>query len=418
MRKRDRLIHSAGCFPPVHWLRLLYIHNGRMNHTFMSGLATATLLITTLGISPYSSANQSGKPDETSEADVPVVSTTPITAASPSATPNPTETTVATAQTPEAVKVGEYQSQETREPQSAIATIYAHDLEGKQAATVYIRNIPVLTFLGSTTANSSPSSNSVSRNPASTKVKVASMQNRAEQTEPEMSSVSEMPHSADKASSPNAEASANPNDPVWRATTIAARLNQLYRENLDASSITASWNDQQQRYEIKAGDEELLEIDNTTILPDTTNSPSEDTLQAVNRIRRQVGNAPPLDGISGDPQARTSQFSFGSIQLALSGLASWYGPGFDGARSASGEVFNQNALTAAHPSLPFGTQVRVTNLDNGMSVVVRINDRGPYAHDRVIDLSAGAARIIGLMQAGVAPVNLQVVSTLTASGSR
>lgn len=378
----------------------------------MSGLATATLLITTLGIAPFSSANQSGNPDEPSEADVPVLANSPIPASS--STSNPPATAVVTASTQEAVKVGEYQSQEARESQSAVATIYTHELEGRQAATVYIRNIPVLTFLNSaTTTASSNVAESASRNPASARVKVANVQNQ--------SNSAEVPHTANKASSPNTESAASAvdtSDPVWRATTVAARLNQLSRDNLDASNITASWNDQQQRYEIKAGDEELLEIDNNTILPDTTNNPAEDTLQAVNRIRRQIGNAPPLSQITGAPQAQTSHFSFGSIQLAFTGLASWYGPGFNGNRSASGEVFNQEALTAAHPSLPFGTQVRVTNLDNGMSVVVRINDRGPYAGDRIIDLSAGAARVIGLMQAGVAPVNLQVVGAMTASNSR
>ncbi len=83
-----------------------------------------------------------------------------------------------------------------------------------------------------------------------------------------------------------------------------------------------------------------------------------------------------------------------------SGAASWYGLGFHGKRTASGETFNTNALTAAHKSLPFGTEVRVTNERTGRSVVVRINDRGPYAHGRVIDLSKGAAEAVGLSGVG------------------
>ena len=79
----------------------------------------------------------------------------------------------------------------------------------------------------------------------------------------------------------------------------------------------------------------------------------------------------------------------------LSGLASWYGPGFHGRRTANGERFNTHALTAAHKTLPFGTRVRVVNKRNGRSVVVRINDRGPYVHGRVIDLSRATARAIG-----------------------
>jgi len=82
------------------------------------------------------------------------------------------------------------------------------------------------------------------------------------------------------------------------------------------------------------------------------------------------------------------------------GAASWYGPGFQGRRTASGEIFNTHALTAAHRSLPFGTQVRVTNERTGRSVVVRINDRGPYAHGRIIDLSKAAAQAVGVSGVG------------------
>ncbi len=77
-------------------------------------------------------------------------------------------------------------------------------------------------------------------------------------------------------------------------------------------------------------------------------------------------------------------------------MASWYGPGFQGRRTASGERFNAHALTAAHKTLPFGTRVRVVNRQNGRSVVVRINDRGPHVRGRMIDLSRAAARAIGL----------------------
>jgi rare lipoprotein A len=87
-----------------------------------------------------------------------------------------------------------------------------------------------------------------------------------------------------------------------------------------------------------------------------------------------------------------------------SGMASWYGPGFHGRRTASGEVFNQNALTAAHPSLPFGTRIRVLNQTSGESVVVRINDRGPHVRGRIIDLSRASARALGI--GGAARVRL------------
>ena len=90
------------------------------------------------------------------------------------------------------------------------------------------------------------------------------------------------------------------------------------------------------------------------------------------------------------------------------GVASWYGPKHHGKTTASGQRFDQNALTAAHPSLPFGTQVRVTNLANRKQVVVTINDRGPYKGDRIIDLSRAAARKLNID--GIAPVRVEVLS--------
>ena len=94
---------------------------------------------------------------------------------------------------------------------------------------------------------------------------------------------------------------------------------------------------------------------------------------------------------------------------SFSGAASWYGGQFHGRKTANGERFNMNELTAAHRSLPFGTKVRVTNQKNGKSVVVRINDRGPFAGGRIIDLSRGAASAVGMLGAGVAPVKLEVL---------
>ena len=91
-------------------------------------------------------------------------------------------------------------------------------------------------------------------------------------------------------------------------------------------------------------------------------------------------------------------------QVMQRGQASWYGPGFHGRRTASGETFNTGEMTAAHRTLPFGTRVRVTNERTGRSTVVRINDRGPFAHGRVIDLSQAAARAVGM--SGVASVSL------------
>lgn len=100
--------------------------------------------------------------------------------------------------------------------------------------------------------------------------------------------------------------------------------------------------------------------------------------------------------------------AFGAEAKASSGqqagVASWYGPGFHGRKTANGERFDMNALTAAHRTLPLGTQVRVTNKSNGRSVVVRINDRGPYVGRRVIDLSKASAQAIGV--SGLAKVSI------------
>jgi rare lipoprotein A len=91
------------------------------------------------------------------------------------------------------------------------------------------------------------------------------------------------------------------------------------------------------------------------------------------------------------------------------GVASWYGPGYHGKRTSNGEVFDQDALTAAHVNFAFGTQVKVTLLSTGRSVVVRINDRFPSHKGRVIDLSRGAARRIGLIGPGTGQVRMEVV---------
>jgi rare lipoprotein A len=96
---------------------------------------------------------------------------------------------------------------------------------------------------------------------------------------------------------------------------------------------------------------------------------------------------------------------------ATTGLASWYGPGLHGRKTASGEPFDQTALTAAHPTLPFDTVVRVHSIRTGRSVDVRINDRGPFVKGRIIDLSRAAARRIGLARRGVGRVRLEVIST-------
>ena len=91
------------------------------------------------------------------------------------------------------------------------------------------------------------------------------------------------------------------------------------------------------------------------------------------------------------------------------GTASWYGRRFHGRKTASGQIYNMNALTAAHPTLPIGTQVRVTNLANHRSVVLTVNDRGPFAKGRIIDVSRRAADRLGFRRAGTARVRVEVI---------
>lgn len=108
------------------------------------------------------------------------------------------------------------------------------------------------------------------------------------------------------------------------------------------------------------------------------------------------------------PEFKVPGPSFQVLQASI-GQASWYGPGFYGSRTANGEKLRRGTLTAAHRTLPFGTRVRVTNLWNGRSAVVRINDRGPFHGNRVIDLAHGAAQELGVAASGLAQVKLEVL---------
>ncbi len=98
------------------------------------------------------------------------------------------------------------------------------------------------------------------------------------------------------------------------------------------------------------------------------------------------------------------------------GIASWYGPTFYGKRTANGEIYDGNALTAAHKTLPMPVNVRVTNLDNGKSIIVRVNDRGPYARGRIIDLSRRAAELLDVIQTGTARVRVTYLARANLDG--
>jgi rare lipoprotein A len=246
--------------------------------------------------------------------------------------------------------------------------VLPHALDANQAATVYLRSIPVVTLVGG-----------------------------------ELATLGE---SKEAHSAPTEAAQ----DPVVRANEIVERLLAL-AETEDPAAIEARWLPDQQAFVVAWEDEVLVTVNRQAILPDTTENPAEDVLQMANRMRRLLGDAPALSRVEGMPEpVRPAAPQVGIVTSTVTGTASWYGPGFHGRRSASGEVFNQNDLTAAHRTLPFGTRVRVTNLRTGQQVTVRINDRGPFSHGRIIDLSAAAAGQIGLRASGVGQVQIEVLS--------
>jgi rare lipoprotein A len=113
------------------------------------------------------------------------------------------------------------------------------------------------------------------------------------------------------------------------------------------------------------------------------------------------------------PTSKVALPSLPEGRVSQTGIASWYGPGFHGKATASGEIYNQHDLTAAHQTLPLGTRVMVTNLENGSATEVLVNDRGPFAKNRIIDLSYTAAQAIDMIGPGTALVRVEVISSPT-----
>lgn len=115
------------------------------------------------------------------------------------------------------------------------------------------------------------------------------------------------------------------------------------------------------------------------------------------------------DVVSAEEETITADRSLVEFVDKGSMKASWYGPGFHGRKTANGEVYDQNSFTAAHKSLKFGTLLKITNLKNNKSVVIRINDRGPYIHGRDLDLSKAAAIELGMVKKGVAKIKVEEI---------
>jgi rare lipoprotein A len=123
----------------------------------------------------------------------------------------------------------------------------------------------------------------------------------------------------------------------------------------------------------------------------------------------KIGNAYVVNGRTYQPEHNPN--------YRAEGIASWYGRDFHGRRTANGEVYDMNGISAAHPTLPMPSYARVTNLENGRSMIVRVNDRGPYTRGRVIDLSIGAARALGTYGGGLARVRVEYVGRAGLGGS-
>lgn len=141
----------------------------------------------------------------------------------------------------------------------------------------------------------------------------------------------------------------------------------------------------------------------------TRDSAQQDQASNTEIAIREVDPAPIQDELPIKPPPPVAPVPKPRVVHTSSGQASWYGPGFYGNRTANGEVFRPGTMTAAHRTLPFGTRVRVTNLNNGRVAVVRINDRGPFHGNRVIDLGHGAAKQLGVVSSGLARVKLEVL---------
>lgn len=156
---------------------------------------------------------------------------------------------------------------------------------------------------------------------------------------------------------------------------------------------------------IKAGERILLTIDEQ-LAADKNRSRELLAIEWLNNLRIALGTTP-ITLV----EAQTQMYGLVETNHKIQGSASWYGPYFHGRLTATGETFNQNELTAAHPSLPFDTYLKVTNLKNGKQVIVRVNDRGPYVDDRILDLSKEAARSLNSLEAGVVPIEAVLMKT-------
>lgn len=208
-----------------------------------------------------------------------------------------------------------------------------------------------------------------------------------------------------------------------RASAITAQVNQLHWDKVPAESIKAVYDGR--HYAVVGGQAQtIVTVDESIRLSRSVEfSLQETALQIANRLRRFLGDAPALKTVAlvavgewtagpiADSEANDDQFAeIGkAVAGAFQGVASWYGNRFLGRTTSSGQVYRSSDMIAAHRALPFGTQLRVTNLNNGRQVTVKVQDRGPFIRGRILDLSQRAAQVLGMMGTGVARVKVEVL---------
>ena len=195
-----------------------------------------------------------------------------------------------------------------------------------------------------------------------------------------------------------------------QANLMAQRLKQFFYEPsdpyLNASPIEPALFDGLPG--VKVGLRLLFKVDDA-LAADLDRNPELLAIEWANNLRLALGKVPLKLA-----EAQRRMYNLIETQRTFEGRASWYGPYFHGRSTATGETYSQYELTAAHPSLPFDTYLKVRNLENGNAVIVRINDRGPYVANRTLDLSREAARCINSEKVGIVPIEAVIMQPLSA----
>ncbi len=282
------------------------------------------------------------------------------------------------------LKVGETRSQGMqRVSWDSLTRVVPHTENGRAAATVFLRGLPVITYLG-------PVGEPTAVREVQSDVKVASPVERLK-TE---SKTGEPETLGGLAAVPN---------PTERAAIAAATLTEFVRSGLGAETVEAVW--QNGGFWIRLGDRAQFVLEDGVQLPNTTGDREQDALQMANLLRRLLGNAAPLARVTNAPLRGTVPMQPRRVFWAL---ASWYGPGLYGRPTATGRLLTRNSFHAAHPYLPLGTTIRITH--GGRSTVLRVEDRGPFYGNRLLDITEAAARALGMLSAGLATVRVEVLS--------